>query len=214
MGTDFKTIGSSLNRSPAGLPPMPERVTLRDIFELRLGGMKNMPFNPAKHMIQSATNALDRGMDEETVLGCLLHDVGHAVNRADHGWWGAQLVEPYVSERVSWAIRYHQALRYYPDPSVGYEYPELYLHIFGEGYEPPDYIRAAYEKARAHPWYMTARMITVFDNYSFDPLAEVSFDRFVEIVGRHFKQPAEGLGCDDSAVAHMWRTIIDPNKPL
>ena len=35
----------------------------------------------------------------------LPHDIGLAVNRPDHGWWGAQLVEPYVTERVTWAIR-------------------------------------------------------------------------------------------------------------
>ena len=33
----------------------------------------------------------------------------------DHGWWGAQLLAPYVEERISWGIRYHQALRFYPD---------------------------------------------------------------------------------------------------
>jgi hypothetical protein len=36
---------------------------------------------------------------------------------------GAQMMEPYVSERVGWGIRYHQALRFYPDSSVGCEYP-------------------------------------------------------------------------------------------
>jgi len=30
-------------------------------------------------------------------------------------------MEPYVSEKVSWAIRHHQALRFYADSSVGYE---------------------------------------------------------------------------------------------
>ncbi len=38
---------------------------------------------------------------------------------------GSALFEPYVPEKVSFAIRYHQALGYYPDPSVGYEYPDL-----------------------------------------------------------------------------------------
>ena len=45
----------------------------------------------------------------------LPHDIGLAVNRPDYGWWGAQMVEPYVTERVTWAIRYHQALRYFAD---------------------------------------------------------------------------------------------------
>ena len=61
------------------------------------------------------------GQPEETVLACLLHDLGLWLIKPDHGWWGAQLVEPYVSEKISWAIRYHQALRFYPDAPVGYE---------------------------------------------------------------------------------------------
>jgi hypothetical protein len=42
----------------------------------------------------------------------------------------------------------------------------------------------------------------------------VDFDDFSDIVGRHFRQPAEGLGFDGSPVAHMWRTMIWPNNFL
>jgi hypothetical protein len=38
--------------------------------------------------------------------------------------------------------------------------------------------------------------------------------KFTDIVGRHFKQPTEGLGNDNSPVAHMWRTIANPDAPL
>ena len=69
-------------------------------------------------------------------------------------------------------------------------------------------------KIRAHKWYETARLITVNDIYSFDPDAKVSMDDFVDIVGRNFKQPEEGLGFDNSPVAHMWRTLIRPTKFL
>ncbi len=97
---------------------------------------------------------------------------------------------------------------------MGYEYPELYIQYFGDEYEPDDYIKAAYEKARRHKWYMTARIITVHDIYSFDPNAKVSWDPFIDIIGRNFRQPAEGLGYDNSPVAHMWRTMIRPTKYL
>ncbi len=59
---------------------------------------------------------------------------------------------------------------------------------------------------------MTSRLITVNDIYSFDPNAVVSLDDFVDIIGRNFKQPEEGLGLDNSPVAHMWRTMIWPTK--
>ena len=115
-------------------------------------------------------------------------------DRPDHGWWDAQLVEPYVTEHVTWAIRYHEALRVFPDSSVGYGYPEMYVQMFGKDYKP-----AAYQEALAHRWYLTA---------------PINLDPFMEIIALHFKQPAEGLGNDNSPTAHMWRTFIDPGKLL
>jgi pyruvate/2-oxoglutarate dehydrogenase complex dihydrolipoamide dehydrogenase (E3) component len=36
----------------------------------------------------------------------------------------------------------------------------------------------------------------------------------VDIIGRNFRQPGEGLGWDDTPSSWMWRTIINPNRPL
>src|SRR5215510_8835199 len=128
-------------------PPLPARPTLIDLFRLRLQLPRHgLPFPPGPHCVQSASQALAAGADEEVVLACLLHDVGMAVMRPDHGWVGAQLIEPYVPERVTWAVRYHQALRFYADPDVGYEYPALYVEMFGRDYRPPAYIEAAYRE--------------------------------------------------------------------
>ena len=52
------------------------------------------------------------------------------------------------------------------------------------------------------------------DLYAFDPNMKVSLDSFIDIIGRHFKQPKEGLGYDNSPVAHMWRTLIFPDNSL
>lgn len=205
-GSLFGPRGPADSRRMPELAPMPDRPTLVDFFNLR--------FAPANHVLQSANRALKTGMSEEIVLACLLHDVVLNLVRVDHGWWGAQMLEPYVSEKVSWAIRYHQALRFYPDSSVGYEYPELYTRIFGEDYVPQPHIKAAYEYARNHRWYMEARLITVNDLYAFEPGVQVSLDPFIDIMGRHFKQPKEGLGFDGSPTAHMWRTMMYPDNPL
>ena len=187
---------------------MPDRPTLVDFLRLRgTPGIGN-------HILQSAGDALKKGEPEETVLACLLHDYVLNLVKTDHGWWGAQMMEPYVSEKVSWAIRNHQALRFYADPSVGYEYPELYVRIFGKDYVPAPYIKATYEAARKHKWYMDARMITVHDLYAFEPGVKVSIEPFLGIIGRHFRQPKEGLGYDGSPVAHMWRTLAFPDNHL
>jgi hypothetical protein len=189
------------------LPKMPDKPTLIDFFRLRFASMN--------HLLQSATHALKAGLDEKTILACLLHDIGVAsFIRCDHGYWGAQLIEPYVDEEVSWAVRVHQALRFFPDPAVGYEYPEMYVKYFGADYKPEPYIVAEYERARNHKWYMTARQICINDIYSFDPNAKVDLDDFVDIVGRNFRQPKEGLGFDNSPSAHMWRTLMWPTRFL
>jgi hypothetical protein len=188
------------------LEPMPAKPTLLDFFQLR--------FAPANHVLQSATRAVKTGMSEEIIFACLMHDVVQAMIKPDHGWWGAQLIEPYVSEKVTFAIRYHQALRFYADPSAGYEYPDLYRKIFGKDYVPPPYIEATYKYVRNHKWYMEPRLVTVNDLYAFDPKAKVSVDPFIDIIGRQFKQPKAGLGYDNSPVAHMWRTIANPDSPL
>ena len=155
------------------------------------------------------------GQHARTIFACLVHDLTQNLIKADHGYWGAQLFEPYVDERISWGIRYHQALRFFPDESVGYEYPEMDNRIFGVDYEPDPYIHAAHEHARKHRHYMEARLITMNDQYAFDPDAPpVTIDQFEDIIGRQFRQPKEGLGYDGSPVAHMWRTIFNPNRPL
>jgi hypothetical protein len=202
VGTLFANNGRNVKK----LEPMPANPTLLDFFKLR--------FAPANHVLQSATRAMKTGMTEEIILACLLHDVVQSLIKPDHGWWGAQLFEPYISQKATFAIRYHQTLRFYPDSAAGYEYPDLYYRIFGKDYTPPPHIEATYKMLRNHKWYMEPRLVTVNDLYAFDPNAVVTIDPFVDIVGRHFKQPKEGLGNDNSPVAHMWRTIARPDSPL
>src|ERR1700741_681681 len=187
------------------LPKMPAKPTLIDFFHNRFASLN--------HLLQSATHALKGGHSEKVVLACLLHEIGVAsFIRADHGYWGAQMIEPYVDEEVSWAVRTHQALRFFPDPSVGYQYPEAYTKWFGPDYTPEPYIVDEYRRARDHKHYMTARLITLHDLYSFDPNARVELDQFTDIIGRNFKQPEEGLGLDSSPSAHMWRPMLWPTR--
>jgi hypothetical protein len=191
------------------LPKMPERPTLQDFFRLRFGRIAYT------HLLQSARLAREHGLGDKVVMACLLHDIAIAgLLSANHGYWGAQMVGPYVDEEVAWAIQKHEALRYFPDESVGYTYPQAYIDYFGPDYQPPEYIRREHEAARRHRWYMTSRLITINDVYSFDPTATVDFGEFEDVVGRNFRQPADGLGFDGSPVAHMWRTMIWPNNFL
>ncbi len=189
------------------LPAMPARPTLRDFFERR--------FAEPAHVLQSAALAQNAGCSENVVLACLLHDIAVlGFIRGDHGYWGAALVEPYVDEEVSWAIRAHQVLRFFPDPDYGYEYPASYRAYFGDDYHVEPYVERAYRTIREHRWYGTARLVTVNDIYAFDPNVVVDLDRFDDLIARNFRQPAEGLGWDDTPASHMWRTINRPTRFL
>jgi len=189
------------------LAKMPDKPTLLDFFKYRFG--------PAAHMLQSARLALKNGCDEKVILACLVHDIGVAgFIRADHGYWAAQLIEPYVDPEVTFAVRNHQILRFYADEAFGYHYPESYVKLFGADYRPEPYVDRAYQECRKHRWYGTARTLTVNDLYAFDPNLQVEMEEFTDIVGRHFRQPEEGLGFDNSPVAHMWRPINWPTRYL
>ena len=191
------------------LPRMPKAPKLLDFFRLRFGDLT------FKHLLTSAKRALDDGQEEKVVLACLLHDISNGcLIRADHGYWGAQLIRPYVSEEIAWAVEKHQALRYFADPSVGYAYPESYHKFFGPDYVPPEYIQQEHKAAKAHRWYMTSRLVTLYDLYFFDKWDDIDPEMFTDIIGRHFKEPEEGLGFDGSPTAHMWRTMIWPNNFL
>jgi hypothetical protein len=187
------------------LPPMPKAPTLLDFYKLRFS---------TNHVTQSARLAQKNGSSEKVVLACLMHDIGLSIMGTDHGYWAAQLVRPYVDEEVAWAIEKHQALRFFPDKEVGYEYPERYFEYFGEDYVPEPYLKEEHDRAKNHKWYMSSREITINDLYSFDPDLQVDVEEFTDIIGRHFKQPKEGLGFDGSPTAHMWRSIIWPNNFL
>jgi hypothetical protein len=203
--------GRYLMHDEPRLPAMPEKPTLIDYFEKRI----LLAGRGGQHLLQSARLAQKNGLPEKLVLACLLHDVAVVAHiRSDHGYYGAQLIEPYVEEETAWAVRYHQALRFFPEPQVGYEYPELYTRSFGEDYVPPPYIQRAADFARGHKWYMSARLVTCNDLYAFDPTVRIDVREFEDVIGRNFRQPEEGLGFDNSPASHMWRSMIWPNNFL
>jgi hypothetical protein len=123
------------------------------------------------------------------------------------------MVAPYVDEEVSWAIEKHEALRYFRTSRRDTAIRRLTSTTSARTTARLT-TSAASTTRRAKPWYMTSRLVTINDIYSFDPDAAVDYDEFEDVVGRNFRQPREGLGFDGSPVAHMWRTMIWPNNFL
>ena len=95
----FATLGNSrhlMMGDDPRLPKIPAQPRLADFFRHRFVPMV------ANHLLQSASLAKNTGLDERVVIACLLHDIAMAgLITSDHGYWGAQLIEPYVDEEVS-----------------------------------------------------------------------------------------------------------------
>jgi len=123
-----------------------------------------MPVRIDSHLLQSAAARQEAGHGEKVIMACLLHDIAVASSSGvTTATGGAQMIEPYVDDEVSWAVRTHQALRFFPDESVGYGYPETYVKWFGPDFQPEPYIVDEYKRARNHRHYMTARLVTLHD---------------------------------------------------
>ncbi len=105
-----------------------------------------------EHSLQAATRALRAGEDEEYVVATLLHDVGDVLSPANHSAVAAELLQPYVSERVYWIVRHHGVFQ-----------GVYYFHHYGGD---PD----ARDRYRDHPHYQaTVDFCANYDQVSFDP---------------------------------------------
>ena len=126
------------------LPAMPEAPTLIDFFKYQALGPRCISRRAR------ASRGRRRACPRRWRLACSAARYFAVVGfiRGDHGYWGAQLVEPYIDEEMVWAIRAHQVLRFYPDLSVCYEYPQNHLDWFGGDYRPDGYIEEDYKRMR------------------------------------------------------------------
>ena len=121
---------------------------LRGLAELDLG----LPCSQLQHSLMTATLARKAGVDDETLVVALCHDLGKTLSVPNHAAIGAEILKPYVSENHYQAVLHHQEFqgRYY------------YGHIG----QPTD-LREAY---RGEPWYALAEaLVDEWDMPAFDP---------------------------------------------
>jgi predicted HD phosphohydrolase len=132
------------------------------------------------HALQCAELAREAGADEELTLACLLHDVGRfAVDQAliwdrvgggraggrGHHEVGADLIAPYVPERVAWLVRMHaDAKRYLCSTEPGYHATlspasQHTMTLQGGFMSPEEVARHA-----AHPWFGDALRLRRWDD--------------------------------------------------
>ncbi|MDA0261633.1 MAG: phosphohydrolase [Proteobacteria bacterium] len=129
------------------------------------------------HCLQSATMALRDGLDEETVVVTLLHDIGFVVAPAAHAEFAIALFGPYVSDKNIWTVRRHAVFQ-------GLHCRDL------PGTDP-----GAREQWRGHPYFnYAADWVRKYDIGSLDPNYEnAPLETFVPMVKRIFSRPPNNI---------------------
>jgi len=129
--------------------------------------------NSYRHCLQSATMALADGRDEETVVVCLLHDIGFIACLDMHGQFAAALLGAYISDANWWMLRHHAVFQ------------NVHVH------EYPGVDRHERERWRGHPHFeWTATFVERYDQAATDPRFDCApLKTFVPMVERLFARP-------------------------
>lgn len=124
--------------------------------------------NMQGHGLQAASFALADGRDEETVVVCLLHDIGFTLARDTHGAFAAMVLGPHVSEANRWMLVHHPVF--------------LDHHVHGH----PGVDRDGRERWRGHPHFeWTATFVERYDQAAVSATREIlPLDAFVPMVHR------------------------------
>ncbi|MBI3513732.1 MAG: phosphohydrolase [Proteobacteria bacterium] len=136
--------------------------------------------NNFRHCLQAATRAQQDGLDEETVVVCLLHDIGFVACPSNHGAFAAALLGPYVSAANEWMLAHHQVFQ------------QVHLLTY-PGNDP-----SAREHWRGHPAFeWTARFVARYDQDMISPdAAMLPLAAFEPMVQRLFERPPRPMPLD------------------
>jgi predicted HD phosphohydrolase len=133
--------------------------------------------NNYRHCVQAATLALADGRDDDYVAAALLHDIGFIACPTSHGRFAAQLLAPYVDERMVWIVERHA---------------DFQAHHYNEH---PSADRRARERWRGHPYFeAAAEFVHRYDQCTVDAEAkEEALSTFEPILQRVFARPPRAL---------------------
>lgn len=123
-----------------------------------------------QHGLQTATRAFREGVDEETVVCALLHDIGDDLAPYTHGDFAAAILRPFVSAENHWLIQNHRLFQ-------GYHF----FQFMGQD-------RNARDKYQGHPAYArTCDFCDRWDQAAFDPNYDtMPIEAFAPMVHRLF----------------------------
>ena len=105
-----------------------------------------------EHSLQTATRALNDKVNDEMIVGALLHDIDDELAPLNHSEYAAAVLKPYVSEKTHWIIKKHGEFQMY-----------YYAHHL-------DGNRNQRDKYKSHKYFKeTVDFCENWDQKSFDP---------------------------------------------
>jgi predicted HD phosphohydrolase len=140
-----------------------------------------MPVDRLEHSLQCATRAYRANRSDDYVVCALLHDVGDILMPYDHAALAADIVKPFVSERLHWIVQQHALFQGY-----------YYFHHLGMD-------RDARDRYLHHAWYADAVEFSErFDQASFDPgYPSLPLEFFESAVQQVMATPLGGASCGE-----------------
>lgn len=216
-------------------PVLKSPVDLFDVLDARFGYPHPDFYDPVSdytfdgdvhqghHALQSAAVALNAGWNEEVVLAAFLHDYGKLIRRQQHSFFSAELIKPYVSEKVHWMVAQHFdviAVLASDDErmkSTKLVHPTQQMRdvwynrqAFKDGPRVPNRVDLDLGSLVNHKWSAELAQVREADDWGRIPHYVPDVRQAVmKIVGSHFKQPKQGLGADGSSAAPFWKLIIE-----
>jgi predicted HD phosphohydrolase len=141
------------------------------------GDYGGFPVDRYTHSLQTATNALRAGRDEEYVVCALFHDIGDTLGTYNHFDIAAAILKPFVSDANLWMVQNHGIFQGY-----------YFFHHIGLNRDMRDQFAG-----HAH-FDRTEEFCDLFDNPAFDANAEtLPMSEFEPMVRRVFAQPKNSI---------------------
>lgn len=143
--------------------------SMRRLAEIKVG----FAADQLTHCLMTATLARADDATDEEVVAALTHDLGKLMSIPNHGAIQAEVLKPYVSNDIYYAVMWHQHFQ-----------GKYYYEYMGK----PGNMR---EQFREQPWFVFAeKLVDRWDAPAFDPDFKVdSLDSFEPVVMKVFGSP-------------------------
>jgi hypothetical protein len=164
--------------------------------------------NQANHMYQAAAYAMKQGWSDDVITAAFLHDLGKAICYEKHTWFSAELLKPYVSEKVYWITRVHFDIGYAVHTDLSKVPPKM-QNPFIENKR--DRIGIDTEAMKRNPWYLEGTHVYEADNASHAPHERPKImPELRKVLAKTFKLSKKGLAYDGAYCDELWKILIEP----